>query len=173
MFALPAIAAIGGSASAAGTAGLVGSAALGGVQAYSQYQQGKAAGKAANQNAKVLENQKQAQLEKSKIALHRARYNNERQFSAARAQAGASGAVFSGSQLDTFEELATNQELGLVDAAQSAQEAARQNEQQQSLTKFQGDLARSQGRFSAFGTLLNTTTSTVGKYRAGKYQGIF
>ena len=174
MFALPLLgAATGASASTMATVGMVGSAVVGAGQAYQQYQAGKAANEAAKRNAQVMENEKQQALGQAKINMHRDRYNMEKAFSSQRAAAGASGVVMGGSQLDSLEEFATNNELGLIDASYNATQYARQNESEQAMTLYQGRVAKRNARYGAFGTLMSAGNSTASRYASNERRGIF
>ncbi len=170
MFALPLVA-------LASKASVVASAVTGVAGAVGQYKAGKAQEDAANRNADILENEKQQRLSDSLSASARKRYNNSRDFDRAVARQGSSGTVFSGSKLDTLEEYATDQELGLIDASTSAQRQARQNEQEQSIQRYNGRVAGSNAKYQAFGTLLSTGTNVARQnsqnVNNGQYKSFF
>ncbi len=163
-----------GTAAATGFAAtsLASTAAAGGMSYYSQRQQGKAAQKAAEYNANILNSQAEADKATSLENMTRLRRDNGRALGQIRSQLGASGTVMSeGSNLDTLEQSEELLELRILDQARAAELRGAGYANQRRATLFGGELAQSAANQRARSTLMQTA-STIGRrgyqfYNAG------
>lgn len=156
---------LGASASTAAATGvaatsLATTAIAGGVSAYGQRQQGKAAKAGAKYNAELLEGQAAADRSTSLENMTRLRRHNGRALGEIRSQLGASGIVGSeGSALDTLEESEELLELRILDQAKAAENRGRGFANQRRATLFGGELAQSAANSRARSTLMRTASS--------------
>lgn len=145
----------------------------GGVQAYSQIQQGKIADSTARYNAKAKEiAADQADLE-AREQIARIRAQNREQISARRASIASSGVVgFTGSPLAILGEEAGRLELAAQDRARAAELTRRRGFADAAMTRLEGKLAKRGANLAAAGTILSTVGKTAGAYSDYKYQGV-
>lgn len=128
------------------------SAAATGLQMVGQIQQGKAANKAAQYQAKQLEvNAGQARASSQRVAQDRRR---QAALLASRGQAvgASSGGVLDPSTVNIISDIDAEGEYGALTALYQGEEVARGNIAQAGATRYGGKVAKKQGYYDAIGT---------------------
>jgi len=136
----------------------------GGLQAYGQYQSGRANERLMDYNARLAEQQAEDALARGREAERRMRTDVRRTIGSQRARLAASGVDISaeGSAVDLFADTAR---LGELDALTIRNNAAREawGYRTQAVDyRARGDLARREGTYRAVGTLLTTGARAYG-----------
>ena len=140
----------------------------GGVQAYSQYQQGQMAEAVAKYNADVSEMEAQQADMEAREEIARMRARNKELLSERRADIGASGVVgFSGSPLAVLGEEAGRLELQALDTARASELNLRRGYSQGRLSRMEGAAASKGATLQAGATFLSSVGRAYGAMRGG------
>lgn len=134
------------------------------VAAYSAYQQGQAAKKAANFNAAVQRQNAQATLTQSRANAAQVQRENILRLGAIRASQGASGGTGEGSVLDVISDVAAQGELERQNTLYRGELAARGNINTATLDVFEGKAAERAGTLRAGSELLGGAAGAAGAY---------
>ncbi|MBZ7566783.1 hypothetical protein [Klebsiella grimontii] len=142
--------------------------ALSGVQALSQYQNGKYASAVAQQNANVAEAQAQDSINRGNSQAEEVRRRNRQAAGTQAATMGATGAdLSSGNALDIFGDTAQFGTLDALTTVNNAQREAYGYQVQSMNATAQGNAARSQSRAAVTQTLLSAPLKAYGAYQMG------
>ncbi|HEE9896937.1 TPA: hypothetical protein R8G28_000227 [Citrobacter freundii] len=142
--------------------------AMGGLQAYNQYQTGKYESAVANQNADIAEAQAQDSINRGNAQADEVRRRNRQAAGTQAATMGATGADLStGGALDIFGDTAQFGALDALTTVNNAQREAYGYEVQAANYKAQASSARKQGNMGAFTTLLTAPLQAYGAYQMG------
>lgn len=148
------------------TALVAASLATSGMQAYSQYQNGKYQSAVANQNANIADAQAQDSINRGNAQAEEVRRRNAQAAGAQAATAAANGGdLASGSNLDIFGDTAQFGMLDVKTAINNAQREAFGYQVQAANARAEASAARSQGRFGAMTTLLTAPLDAYGAYK--------
>lgn len=137
----------------------------GGLDAYGQYQAGRASEAAANYNAKLLKQQARDEVTRGGIEEQRLRRQQAAFMGRQRAAAGGSGAVASsGSPLNLLAQTAEDAEMDALTLRNNAYRSAWGLNNQAALTKFEGRQARRAGIMNAGSSLLTSGAQAFGMF---------
>lgn len=140
--------------------------ALGGLQAYNQYQTGKYESAVANQNADIAESQAQDSINRGNAQADEVRRRNRQAAGTQAATMGATGSDLStGGALDIFGDTAQFGALDAMTTVNNAQREAYGYEVQAANYKAQASSARKQGNTGAMTTLLTSPLKAYGAYQ--------
>ncbi|HED3230662.1 hypothetical protein [Klebsiella oxytoca] len=141
--------------------------ALSGVQALSQYQNGKYASAVAQQNANVAEAQAQDSINRGNSQAEEVRRRNRQAAGTQAATMGATGAdLSSGNALDIFGDTAQFGTLDALTTVNNAQREAYGYQVQAANYQAEASSARKQGNIGAATTLLTAPLKAYGAYQA-------
>ncbi|EHC1244583.1 hypothetical protein K9U00_05615 [Escherichia coli] len=142
--------------------------AMSGIQAYTQYQQGKYASKVAEANADIATAQAQDSINRGNAQADEVRRRNRQSAGTQAATMGATGADLStGGALDIFGDTAQFGALDALTTVNNAQREAYGYEVQAANYKAQASASRKQGNMGAFTTLLTAPLQAYGAYQMG------
>jgi hypothetical protein len=142
--------------------------------AYSAYSQGQAADDAARANARNAELEGANRQQEGAEARTRERTRNFRRISTLRVQLARQGTLSeTGTPLAILGEHTANLELGIQDAARSADIQSRSLQSQADMMRWQGQQAASAGTLDAFATGFSGLDKTAGTYTQGVYQKLY
>lgn len=145
-----------------------------GLSVYGQMQQGETAQKVAEYNAANLETEAANQEATFAEQVKRERMNMARETASLRVKLNASGTqAASGDNLNILGDIASNQQLSIADAARASAMQTSSLRQKAGMTLWDGRMAASSSRLSAFGTLLQGGASMASSFSTQKYQGVF
>lgn len=148
------------------TALVAASLALSGVQAYSQYQNGKYESEVASQNADIATSQANDAINRGNIEASQRRRQTSQALGSQAALMGATGTdISTGGALDIFGDTAQFGALDALTTVNNAQREAYGFQTQAVNYESQASAARSQGNFGAMTTLLTAPIDAYGAYK--------
>jgi hypothetical protein len=129
----------------------------GGLQAFSQYQEGQAAAKQADYNAQVADMQSRASLEKSQIEQSRLKAEGTKTIAGQRVALGASGIDLTGeSSLNLFSATRAESEMDVQNARTQGLMEAWGHGAEAAQYRYQGQVARRRSVLGPLGTAIGT-----------------
>jgi len=136
------------------------------IQAFSQYQQGRATEAASEYNAQVAERQAQAATQKAAFDETARREKGRKLLATQRAASATTGATI-GSFEPLFSQTASDTELDALAIRYGGQIESERSLSQAGLYRYQGKQAKRSGILSAGATLLTGGAKAYGAYKSG------
>ncbi|ELY5839788.1 hypothetical protein SNN66_000931 [Cronobacter sakazakii] len=144
------------------------SLASAGIQAYSQYQNGRYSAAVANQNADIAEAQANDAINRGNAQADEVRRRNRiAQGSQAAAIAAGGGDLSTGGSLDIMGDTAQFGELDALTTVNNASREAYGYQTQAANSRAEASSARSQANMGVFSTMLTAPLSAYGAYKMG------
>ena len=144
------------------------------VNAYGQYQAGKAQKRAYEYNAQVQEQNAKMAQEQAEYEARRQKSRTRKMLAAQRVAYNASGVVGNaGTALDTLRQTMMEGEMDRMAILYGGDVEAVNQRSQAALSRMQGKAAYKAGMFGAAGTLLSGAGQTGYSYQEGKALGMF